>query len=263
MQSAIDRQKFGQDIAFGMQQTLACWATDFIDPYVGKWFQDFFKDDQHQGTLKHTWGGEIIGDSAAFFMFLGVQQFLPQPVQWLKHAAKKCLNPLYNWTGKRSLKSWAEQEHVVEKSEAYQSKLEEWKEFQADNFAKSSVISVSSIAANVVTQKAMGNTHKLAVITASKIAGAAITMAAMLGLRFTIPRSTRQLDEELSERYFSPLIRKTQEMLGAAPDKAPKQETVPLSYESTVSVPNKAGMKSHLQRLGEQQQSPLLRGANR
>lgn len=214
------REKFGEDISFGIQQTLACWATDFIDPYVGKLIQDKFKDDSHSSTMAHTWGGEIIGDTAAFFTFLAVQKYLPQPVEWLKSAAAKLGNGFYDWAGKRSLSGWAREQHIDPNSDAYKKKLEEWKDFQADNFAKSSVISVSSIALNVATQKAMGNTHKLSVITMSKVIGAAITMASMLGLRVLIPKTTKELDEELSKKYFTPVIRATQRAFGAkdAPD---------------------------------------------
>jgi|GEM_PF-978330 len=211
-----DAEKLGEDISFGLQQTLACWATDFIDPYVSNWFQAKYKvEGKHEGNLKHTWAGEIVGDSAAFFVFLGVQRYLPEPMHWFTRSVKKCLNPFYEWTGKKSLKSWADHHGLSEDSETYKHKLEEWKEFQADNFARSSVISVSSVAANVATQKAMGNTHKLSVITGSKLIGAAITMATMLGLRMAIPKTTKELDEELSARYFTPLIRKTQKMMGA------------------------------------------------
>lgn len=214
-------KKLGEDISFGMQQTFACWATDFIDPYIGKWIQDKYKDDKHNGTLAHTWGGEIVGDSAAFVMYLGVQQLAPEPVHWLKRAAKACLNPLYEWTGRKHLKQWAIHHDIDEDSDAYKRKMEAWKDFQSDNFAKSSVITVSSIAANVATQKLMGNTHKLSIITASKVIGAAITMSTMLGVRFVIPKTTQQLDEELSDNYFAPLIRKTQKLFGTRPDPVP------------------------------------------
>lgn len=210
--------QLGEDIAFGLQQTLACWATDFIDPYVGKWFQDKFRSDHHHGTLAHTWGGEIIGDTAAFFAFLGVRQFMPQSVDWLKSAALHMGDGFYEKTGKKSLASWAKMHHVDEKSDAYRKKLQEWKDFQADNFAKASVISASSVVLNVATQKALGNTHTLPVITASKLVGAAITMASMLGLRFLIPKTTKELDDELSDKYFNPVIRKTQRLFGATTD---------------------------------------------
>lgn len=215
---AVD--EFGKDISFGLGQTFFCWATDFLDPFICKWFMDQHQDHHHHGTLAHAWGGEIIGDTAAFFAYLGVRRFLPQPVEWLKDAARTAGDGFFERTGRKSLKVWAEDHHVPVDSGAYQKKLEEWKEFQADNFAKSSVISVSSVVLNVATQKAMGNTHKLSVITGGKLIGAAVTMAGMLGLRYVIPKTMEQVDEELSDRYFAPLIRKTQRLFGARENEA-------------------------------------------
>jgi hypothetical protein len=77
---------------------------------------------------------------------------------------------------------------------------------------------------NVATQKALGNTHRLRVITASKLVGAAITLGSMLGLRFLIPRTTQEMDEELSDKYFDPLVRKAQKLFGAAADDLPSDQ---------------------------------------
>lgn len=218
-----DKDVLGKDIAFGIQQTIACWATDFIDPYVSKWFQDKFKSQHHHGTLAHTWGGEIVGDTTAFFSFLAVRKFFPQAIDWIRHGAETLGAGFYERSGKKSLRSWAQDHHLHEDSPEYQKKLAEWKHFQSDNFAKSSVITIGSIVFNVMTQKAMGNTHTLPVITGSKLTGAAITMAGMLGLRFVAPDATRALDDELNQRYFNPLIHKTQKLFGVTPDDAEKK----------------------------------------
>jgi hypothetical protein len=116
-----------------------------------------------------------------------------------------------------------EREGVTLTPKQYRKGIEDWKEFQADNIAKSTIVSTSSIAFNVATQKMMGNTHKIWVITLAKLAGAAITVAAMLGVRFALPRTTQGFDDELSRRYFSPLVRKTQKLMGAEVDEKPQQ----------------------------------------
>ena len=215
--------KLGEDIAFGVQQTIACWATDFIDPYIGKWFQDKFKHHQHHGTLAHTWAGEIVGDTAAVFSFLGVRLFFPQSIEWMKHSARYLGDGLYTNLGKKSLRGWAAKHHVGMNSAVFQKKLEEWKDFQAENIAKSSVIAVSSVVFNVLTQKTIGNTHTIPVITAGKLVGAATTMATMLGFRAFLPDATQKLDDELNERYFDPLITKIQRWFGTG--STPPHET--------------------------------------
>jgi hypothetical protein len=213
------RKKFGEDIAFGMQQTLTCWATDFIDPYIGEKIQDRFQDATHKRPTGSTWIGEFVGDTGAFFAFLGVQRFIPSVTNGLKKATRAMFNRSLEKSAKGHLRHWAREHNVAEGSPEYKAKMEEWKEFQADNIAKSSVITASSVGLNVLTQKALSNTHKLSVIFLAKVAGAAITMASMLGLRFAVPKSTQQLDKELSERYFTPLIRKTQKILDVEPEK--------------------------------------------
>jgi hypothetical protein len=95
---------------------------------------------------------------------------------------------------------------------------------------------------NVATQKAMGNTHKLSVITASKVFGAAITMVTMLGLRYFIPKTTSQLDDELNDRYFTPAIRKTQALFGAQAEDAPE---IPLQ-ETAASATHAARLEHRL-----------------
>lgn len=234
-QPASPRDRLGEDIAFGLQQTLACWGTDFIDPYVGKWFQDKFKDHHHHSTMAHTWGGEIVGDTAALFAFLGIRQLAPGVIEGMKAAVRTGGDGVLERMGKKSLRGWAQEHGVAEDSDAYRAHLEQWKDFQADNVAKSTVISASSVVLNVGAQKAMGNTHTLPVIAGSKVVGAAITMGAMLGLRFTIPQTTRALDDELSKKYFTPLIRKTQRLFGAkeTATSAPEDSTHAARLEST------------------------------
>lgn len=210
----IEKKKLGEDIAFGIQQTIACWATDFIDPYVGTKIQK--KMEPHIPTEHHhAWAGEIAGDTAAFFSFLAVRKFFPQSIEWIKRGAETIFDRFYEKSGRKSLKQWAVDHHTNENSTAYQKKLAEWKDFQADNFAKSSVITISSIVFNVIAQRTMThNKHSLLAITTAKLAGAAITMAGMLGVRLAIPDSTQRLDDELNERYFNPLIEKTQRVFG-------------------------------------------------
>ena len=101
--TAEDSKKFGEDIAFGIQQTLACWATDFIDPYVGAKIQQKMEPDVgDEKELKHAWIGEIVGDTAALFVFLGVQRFIPQPVQWFKGIVKSLGDGFLEKSGRKT-----------------------------------------------------------------------------------------------------------------------------------------------------------------
>lgn len=211
-----DREKLGKDIAFGIQQTAACFATDFIDPIVGQKIQKRFEDATHKAALKETFVGEVVGDTTAFFAFLGIQRYAPWVTESIKKATKAVFGGLLDSSGRRHLRLWAKKNQVSPDSERYHKKLEDWKDYEADNIAKTAVISTASVAANVVTQRATGSTHKYWVITMSKLAGAAITMAGTLGLRFMFPHTARRLDDKLSDKVFTPLVHKTQKLFGAA-----------------------------------------------
>lgn len=223
--AAFDRQKFGEDIAFGVEQTIACWATDFIDPWVGAKVQEKLEPKVGNGNeLKYAWAGEIAGDLAAFFSFVGAQRFMPQLSQGIKSVIKPVIAPMYERSGHKSVEHWAREHNVSTDSTEYHQKLEEYKDFQTESLAKSTVVAAGSIGFNVATQKAIGNPHKLWVITAAKVAGASLTVGLMMGMRYLLPRTMHNLDEELGERYFSPVARNFQKMFGGQVTEAPSEE---------------------------------------
>ena len=241
----FNRDAFGKDISYGVQQTLACFATDFIDPFVGDKIQQAMEPGKGS-ALKHAWGGEIAGDTAALFAFLGVQRFAPQITQKISKATRPLLEKAYERSGKSHLKHL----HIDPSDPSYQQKLNEWKDVQSDNMGKTSVIAASSVAFNVGTQKLMGNDRKVFTILVAKIAGAVITMAAMMGLRAGLPRTTTTMDDELNDRVFSPVIRKTQKLFGATVDDKPRHgEKHAARYRKDSADIKLAG--SHLDRLNE------------
>jgi hypothetical protein len=235
------QKQLGEDIAFGVQQSLACMATDFLEAPINDWVQRQNATAQHQGTLWQNYVGEFAGNAGSLLTFLGLRQFFPQSVEWIKHSSRALFDGFYDKVGRRSLKRWAQAHHVEVDSDKYQEKLAEWKDFQADNFAKSSVIQVSSLAFNVVGQKAVGNTHKASTILLGKLAGGVLTMAAVLGFRLVAPKTAKQFDEELSDRYFTPLVHKTQKLLGAD-EKDPEQPS-PVRGPATDLVELELGLR--------------------
>ncbi len=208
-------QRFGRQIGFGIQQTLACWATDFIDPYVSKWFQNKYGKKEHHVTAAHTWGGEIVGDSAAFFAYILTKRLFSKPVDGVIAVVKRVADPLLSRFGKSAIKPWAEENSIQEGDERYQQKLDSYKAFQAENIVDSTIIATAATGLNVAAQRFMfGNKQGFGIILASKLIGAAATMTTMLGVRTALPTTTRHLDEELSDRYFSKVIQGTKKILG-------------------------------------------------
>lgn len=209
--AAADK-KMADNIAFGVEQTVLCTATDFVDPYVGS---KIIKMMGGKGDLKHTGGGELIGDGAALFGFLAVARWAPKPMEWLSRAAGKIFRKSYEHIAHANMQDWAQRHNTRPGEAEYQKKFDEWKQFQADSFAKSSIISALSVAINVASQKLLlRSPDKTIAILAGKIAGAGITSGIMLGARAVMPRTMRQMDEELSSRYALPLVRAAHKVVG-------------------------------------------------
>ncbi len=220
----------GEDIAFGIQQTATCLATDFIDPFVGAWVQKRLGGREHTSTLAHTITGEVAGDGAALVIFIALQKTCPSITQHIQQFAAKHFAKTYEKMAESSVRPWAEKHNISPDSEEYCRKIEEWKNFQASNFAKSSVISIGSIISNVVVQKWAGNPNNITTITASKAIGAAITMGSVLGMRAAFPHATHKLDKEMNRRFISPIIEKTRHMLGMS-----LTTEAPLSYTQRIT----------------------------
>ncbi len=215
-------KRTGREIAYGIQQTFACWATDFIDPPVSKWFQTKFGSRSHEVTHKHVWGGEFLGDTSAFFVYVGLKRFLGRPIDALIGTVKNTLGKHYEKNGKKALEHWRKQEHIAENDPRYMQKLETYKYFQAENAVDSTIIATSATLTNVGFQRVLGNAQNLRVILASKIVGAIATMSVMLGLRTRFPTATSMLDSELDERYFSHAVRVGKKIFGVK-DEEPKR----------------------------------------
>ncbi len=202
--AATDESRLGRDISYGIQQTLACWATDFIDPPVSRYLQNKFGNPEHEVTHKHVWWGEILGDTSALFSFLILKHVLRKPIDGLIDKTESNFDAYLDRTGKKAIKAWASDHHVTEADDRYQAKLKEYKHYQAENIVDSGIIASTATINNVLLQRyALGNRQSLPVILGSKLVGAAATLTLMLGMRTALPNATKELDEELSGRYFS------------------------------------------------------------
>lgn len=207
-------RRFGRDIAYGIQQTFACWVTDFIDPPVSKFLQNKFGNQRHKVTDAHTFGGEFIGDSAALGIFLFAKRCLRGPIDGLISTVKSVANPWLTKMGKGAIKPWAEAHAVHEGDSRYEKKLEEYKDFQSENIVDSTIISASATGVNVLAQRQLGNKQTYTTILGSKMVGATLTLGLMGALRLIFPTSTKALDDEISDRYSSKLVKFTKKMFG-------------------------------------------------
>jgi hypothetical protein len=244
-------RRFGRDIAYGIQQTIACWVTDFIDPPVSKFLQNTFGNKKHKVTDTHTFGGEFIGDSAALGIFLVAKRFFGGAIDGVISGVKSATNPWLTRMGKGAIKPWAEAHGVREGDDRYTKKLEEYKDFQAENIVDSAIISTAATGVNVVAQRQLGNKQAYTTILGSKMVGATLTLGLMGGLRMIFPTSTKALDDEISDRYSSKLVKFTKKMLGvkeAAADASnpPTTATHPTAMPATITPEKREGLMAIL-----------------
>lgn len=207
-------RRFADKITFGLTQWGGCAIMDFIgDPVIGKHVQDRLAP-QFIGHEVHAKKAEVIGDGAAFAIFLAVEKFCPGIITAMKNGAKPLLDPIYERIGNNRLQEWAKRHHVDPQSDDFRKKLDEWKDFQAENFAMASFIATSSVITNVATQKQYGNPRSLAVIGAGKLIGATVTLGATMGLRSLAPRTMHRFEERVSKHLVLPGIKATHKLFG-------------------------------------------------
>jgi hypothetical protein len=215
-QNAESKQT-ARDIAFGVQQTFACWATDAIDPPLSKFIQNKVFQSGKDVTNAQVWYGEIVGDSAALFEFLAIKKLFRKPIESLTQSVRGMFSGTFERSGHKHLQEWALKEHIKQDDPRYKAALDQYTNFQAHNAVDSTIVATAATLSNVGVQKYLGNPKRFYEILVSKMAGAAITMGLMIGVRTAVPHSAQRLDDELSSRYFSRVTRFLQRVAGVAP----------------------------------------------
>lgn len=229
-------RRFGREIAYGIQQTIACWATDFIDPPVSAFLQNKFGNKKHTVTNVHTFGGEFIGDSAALGVYLFAKRMFRKPIDGVIAAVKNAGAPIFDRIGKGAINIWANAHDVHAGDARYEQKLDEYKNFQAENLVDSGIISVAATGINVMAQRQLGNKQSYATILGSKMVGATLTLGLMGGLRLLLPTSTKALDDEITDRYTARVVRGAKKILGVK--ESPVVAPAPLETPADASLPS-------------------------
>lgn len=209
-------KQFANDIVYAGTQFAACTVLDLaIDPAINKYVQDKLAP-EFKGHEVHARKAELISDASASLVFLGLQRWFPGVVNGIKKAVKPLLDPIYEKVGNNRLQEWAGRHHVDPGSKEFRDKLDEWKDQQAGNFAKSAVISSVSAAGNVAAQVKLGNPRPLLVVTAGKLVGATVTMGAILTVRALAPRTMHKVDKNINKYVALPLVNGMQTAFGVA-----------------------------------------------
>ena len=212
-------QRLAHEVSYGLKQTLTCWATDFLDPPISSWYMKHFGKKGQGGGIEQTAGGEVVGDTAAFFAYIGLKQMFRSPIDMAINAVKSMGDASLTRMGKKSIAGWARSHGISEDDPRFKQRVEDYKQFQAENIVDSSIISVSATGLNVLAQRHMfGNNQTYGTILKSKLLGAGLTLGVMGGMNIVFPAASKAFDNELEERYVSKIIHKTKKMLGLKTD---------------------------------------------
>jgi len=199
------------DVAYTLNHTIICTATDFIDPFVGNFVQ------KHLGNasqLENCWKAEVIGDFGAIPLTVGMQRLFPSVME----GAKKILEPVFSETFRKSAekegKIWAVRHGYSIDSQKYKDRVDRIYNYELNHLPQALMWTVSSIALNISSQKWLGNIAPISHIFAGKIGGAALTSAIAIGGRSLFPYKAEKWDKFVSEKLLLPVEEKTEEILG-------------------------------------------------
>ena len=178
-----------EDIAYTINHSLACTATDFLNPVintltegyiksVGGCGHDHSKDGGHHhapasspshkgyfgrvgeslktsfsGSRLKRWAmGEFIGDFGAVPLTLGTQHYAPGFMHGLRKFFEPIVAPLFHWGAERETKNWAQKEHIALDSEQAKNHAAELYEHEMAHFPQALAWTGYSLGLNVATQ---------------------------------------------------------------------------------------------------------------
>ena len=212
-------QRLNHSLLYGARQTFFCLATDPLEPFINKWFQNKVGDKEHEVTNKHTFVGEISGDVAAFGVYVGIKTFLSAPVNATISAVKSIGNPVLTKMGKKNIARWAEEHHVSEDDPRYKKRVDEYKTYQAENAVDSAIITVSSTGLNLLAQRhLLHNEQSYMTMFKGKLMGAGLTLIAMFSSSVLFPKQTRRIEDKIEEKLVNPGMKIFKGLIGVNDD---------------------------------------------
>jgi len=233
-----------EDIAYTINHALACTATDFIDPFVGNWTQqwlgkrisigcghDHSKDGDHghghhhhdhdhahdhapKSHLKHWWIGEVAGDFGAVPVTVAFQRYAPGFMDGLRQVMEPVMGPLFRYGAQRSARGWAREQGIDIDSDACREKENQIYAHEVRHLPQALIWTVSSVAINLATQRALGNKAPLWQLAAGKASGAAISAGLVVGGRALVPEAAHDWDRFTSRNIFLPATKAVGKVVG-------------------------------------------------
>jgi len=209
-----------EDIAYTINHTIACTATDFIDPFIGTATQKMLGkrvslhgDGEHghshnQGGLNYTFAGELAGDFGSVPVTIALQRHAPKAMAALGKGLEKIAAPVFRRTAGSTALREAKAFGGEVDAEAVKARADALYDHEIKHLPLAAVWTASSIAMNVGTQKLMGNQAPTSHILAGKGAGILFSSGLTVGLRALIPAKAQAWDKFSSEKLYLPATKK-------------------------------------------------------
>ncbi len=237
-------QRLNHSLLYGARQTFFCFATDAVEPFINKWFQNKVGDKKH-GVVTNTQTvvGEVAGDFAAFGVYVGLKTFFATPVNMVISSVKDIGSPILTKMGRNSVTQWAKEHDVSEDDPRYKKRVEDYKTFQAENAVDSAIIATSATALNLLAQRQLlKNEQSYMTMFKGKLMGAGLTLVAMFASSVFFPKQTRRVEDKIEETLVNPGMKIFKGLIGVKDEpesvitkteagKHPLDGSIPLSPE--------------------------------
>jgi hypothetical protein len=253
----------GEDWSYTINHTLVCFATDsmqvplaagaalmagtgpvtrFTKKVLGKAADVIGCGDAHydptqkfwpqyKAELKHWFKGEVIGDLGAVPITVGLQYFTPGLMHRINGLLEPLAGPFFRRGAERSTEKWARQHGVAKDSDEYRKHANEIYQHEVDHLAQAAVWTLTSVPINYLVQKYdrshAGHNHGVGQFAIGKIAGAGITLGAVLGLRTQFPETVRSWDRWTNNYIFTPANQTVSRLFGVKATPSPAESAAP------------------------------------
>lgn len=221
LEDAKTKKQRAEDVAYTLNHSLVCTATDFIDPYVGNLIQ---KHLGNNSQLKDCWIAEFAGDFGAVPITIAMQRMFPSFMHSLSQAAEPIVGKFFHHGAERAAQEWTTEHNLSVESPEYKKQVEKIYQYEMSHVPQALMWTVSSIAINVSMQRFLGNSAPIAHIIAGKMGGAALTAGITTGGRGLFPRNAEKWDKFTSEKIFLPVQKFANKVSGISED-ADKKDT--------------------------------------
>ena len=222
-----------EDLAYNINHAIASTVTDVIEPEVNKFIQNDLinyspawtkpyltkmKLHDNHGHVPITRGkallAELVGDFGSVPVAVAAQRYAPEAMQVVEDALEPIVGKAFKNSAIKATNRWAEQYGIAYNSKAYKQHVEEIYDHEISHLPQAVLWTFSSIAINVLTQRAVGVTKPWRSMIAGKAGSVMLVSGAILSARMFSPKFTRTLDKWTTKNIVAPSTRHVGKVMG-------------------------------------------------